>query len=283
MAGQCSTSVNLRVFGKFALCRDGGEIAVGGAKTRALLAYLACQVGKPQSRDQLIGLLWGDRFETQARQSLRHTLSELRKALGPDALEVGRDFVCLTSAFQSDVAEFKRLLSSGEPDSRRAAIALYQDELLADVSLREKPFMDWLATERTRLHDLAASALDALIDSAAQSLTPQERLSLARRAVELDPYREQAHRQLIWALADLGRRNDAVAHYRQLERALQAELGVEPEPATRELLEAIRSGAIATHFRREADPQAPEQAKTDRLLTEDKPGIAVVPFDNIGG
>jgi len=80
-----------------------------------------------------------------------------------------------------------------------------------------------------------------VIDSTAESLTPQERLSLAQRAVALDPYRERAHRQLLRALADLGRRNDAVAHYRQLERALQAELGVEPEAATRALLESLRA------------------------------------------
>ena len=151
-------SVSLRVFGKFSLCRDDREIAVAGLKTRALLAYLACQAGKPQSRDRLIGLLWGDRFETQARQSLRHTLSELRKVLGVDALEVDRDLVCLTSAFQSDIAQFKRLLSSGEPDGPRDAVALYRDELLADISLREKPFMDWLATERALLRGLAAGA-----------------------------------------------------------------------------------------------------------------------------
>ena len=274
MAGHCGMSVSLRVFGKFALWRDDREIAVGGVKTRALLAYLACQAGKPQSRDRLIGLLWGDRFEVQARQSLRHTLSELRKVLGADALEVDRDLVCLTSALQSDVAEFMRLLSSGGPDGRRAAVALYQDELLADVSLREKPFMDWLAAERARLRDLAAGALGELIDSAAEPLTPQERLSLAQRAVALDPYREQAHRQLLQALAELGRRNDAVVHYRQLERTLQAELGVEPEPATRALLDSLRdapktdaSGAMPLDYRHRDQPR--------------KPSIVVLPFTNL--
>ena len=274
MAGQCSTSVSLRVFGKFALCRNDQAIAVTGLKTRALLAYLACQEGKPQSRERLIGLLWGDRFEAQARQSLRHTLSELRKVLGPDALEVDRGLVCLKSAFQSDIAQFKRLLLSGEPSGLRDAVALYRDELLADVSLREKPFMDWLAAERALLRDLAAGALGELVDSASEPLAPKERLALAQRAVALDPYREQAHRQLLRALAELGRRNDAVAHYRQLERALQAELGVKPEPATRVLLESLLVAPTT-----DASGGTPlDHRPRDQSR---KPAIVVLPFTNL--
>jgi hypothetical protein len=37
------------------------------------------------SRTLLTGLLWGERSESQARASLRQTLSELRAALAPSA------------------------------------------------------------------------------------------------------------------------------------------------------------------------------------------------------
>ena len=47
-------------------------------KSRALLAYLALREGAEVSREVLIGLLWGERSEGQARASLRQALSELR-------------------------------------------------------------------------------------------------------------------------------------------------------------------------------------------------------------
>ncbi|HET9397164.1 MAG TPA: hypothetical protein VFO36_14040, partial [Nitrospiraceae bacterium] len=53
-----------RVFG------DAGEIRVSSRKGVALLAYLALHGGKPVSRAVLASLLWSDRSEAQARQSL---------------------------------------------------------------------------------------------------------------------------------------------------------------------------------------------------------------------
>ena len=143
--------------------------------------------------------------------------------------------------------------------------------------------MDWLAAERARLRNLMVAALEQLIDGYDGTLAPTQRLELAQRAISLDPYREQAHRQLLHALVQLGRRNDAVAHYRQLERTLQTELGVEPERATRELFDSVRSGAVgpidAASARRRGRsnlqdiPHHPE--------AHEKPAIAVLPFANL--
>src|SRR4029453_5128974 len=52
-------------------------------KAQGLVAYLALAPGHSQTRAHLAGLLWGDRGEEQARNSLRQTLFEIRRALGP--------------------------------------------------------------------------------------------------------------------------------------------------------------------------------------------------------
>ena len=76
-------ALRIRLFGGFEARRDSGEaLALKGRKTQALLAYLALRPGQARSREELVGLLWGDRGEPQARSSLRQSLSELRKALG---------------------------------------------------------------------------------------------------------------------------------------------------------------------------------------------------------
>ena len=287
MAARSTTSVRLRILGQFALSNSEREIVLSGVKSRALLAYLACTAGKPQSRDKLLGLLWGERFEEQARQSLRHALSELRKVVGVNGLQTGHGLVRLDPKFPSDVSQFETLLSAGGRNRLREAVALYQDDLLTGFSLREVPFMDWLAAERARLRALALNGLEKLLDATDQALTPAERLELAQRAVSLDPYRERAHREILHALARLGRRNDALVHYQQLEHTLKADLGVEPELTTREVVEGVRSGTTtpnailsrASHAQAErvvrsnAKPRAPPEQRS----------FALLPFANLNG
>lgn len=277
-----SAELKLHLLGRFSLARADREIALPGMRSRALLAFLACNAGRPFTREILVGLLWGERFEDQARQSLRQVLSTLRKTLGPDAIDADRDRVRLKEFFFSDVSRFMALTATDDRDCLGDAVELYRDDLLAGFSLEEKPFMEWLTAERTRLRDLALRALDILMERA-EGIDPEQLLAFAQRAVSLDPYRERAHRHLLRALALTGRRSDALTHYREIEQRLHRDLGIEPEAATREVLEAVRSGAISDCLRHGGASRPLDQQKPDRLSTEDKPGIVVLPFDNIGG
>src|SRR5215469_88004 len=272
MTMQSRTGLRLRILGKFALMSGEGEIVLSGLKPRALLAFLACNAGKPQSRDKLIGLLWGERFEEQARQSLRHALSALRKTLGPEILDADRDQVRLSRVFGSDVARFREMLAAGDRDSLSGAADLYEDELLSGFVLHERPFADWLAAERARLREAAIGALEILAEDAADT-APDKAIGFSRRILALDPYRERAHRQLLAALATAGRRNEALLHYRQMERLLREELGVAPEAETRAVFASLQSGA-ATNSAGEQPIATPSAA--------DKPGIAVLPFESLG-
>ena len=51
-------------------------------KVRALLAYLAVESDRPHRRETLVGLLWPDWPERNARKNLSHSLYELRAAIG---------------------------------------------------------------------------------------------------------------------------------------------------------------------------------------------------------
>src|SRR5438093_1397633 len=74
------------LFGGFRLALPSGtRVTVSARKAQALLAYLAV-ARRRCSRDELAALLWGDRADEQARQSLRQTLAVLRRTAG-DALE----------------------------------------------------------------------------------------------------------------------------------------------------------------------------------------------------
>ena len=75
------TACSLTLLGGFGLrSSDGGDLALSTRKDRLLLPYLALNAGRPLARDRLAGLLWGDRGETQARDSLRQSLASIRQA-----------------------------------------------------------------------------------------------------------------------------------------------------------------------------------------------------------
>src|SRR6185295_9095511 len=87
-----------------------------------------------------------------------------------------------------------------------------------------------------------AETAGALIDAVGTS----------RRCVELDPLREDAHRELIRRLIAAGEPSAARLAFDDLARRLRAELHVAPSRETRRLLEAIHAhdaapvGATAT-------------------------------------
>ena len=85
-------------------------------KGQALLAYLALDPECRASRIELATLLWGDRFDEQARASLRQCLFELRKAMPDIAHEIlsadGEMVVLDGQAITIDVREFERLAVS---------------------------------------------------------------------------------------------------------------------------------------------------------------------------
>ncbi len=227
-------------------CGSGRPLAPPTRKAWALLAYLALNAGRPVSRERLATLLWGERFDEQARQSLRQTLYELRGALDAAAaarLVATRDAITLEAAgLEVDAARFEALVANGDAAALAAADALYRGPLLAGLETSEAAFDAWLAAERTRLDDLACRGLLRLAEHRLAEGDGDAATDTARRLLGLDPLHEPAHRLLMRALAAAGRRGDALKHYQDLEALLQSELGVRPEAETQALRDALRQG-----------------------------------------
>src|SRR5207247_1606944 len=135
-------------------------------KNRAMLAVLALSPGGQMTRERLCGLLWGDRNEEQARNSLRQSLAVLRKELGEAetlVLQARDDLVGLRLAtIRVDAVDFLKLAGSHDLPSLRQAASLWRGELLADTSIRDPGFDDWVSSERRNLNDKAISIFERL-------------------------------------------------------------------------------------------------------------------------
>jgi TolB-like protein/DNA-binding SARP family transcriptional activator/Flp pilus assembly protein TadD len=288
----------LTLFGSFGVrSPDNGAIESLGQKERALLAFLALSPGKGHSRETLASLLWGDRGDLQARDSLKHALTRLRRSLQHAAsppIITDRQSVRLDpAAVTTDVAAFERLLREGTPEAVEKALELYRGDLLEGISVRDSSFEEWLRAQRQRLRQLLEETLAKLLALAIAAHEGERATRTTRRLLSLDPLHEAASRALMQAHAASGETVQALKLYEGLRDRLERELRVTPEPETTRLYEAIRQrrteqGAPKQIADTGAKPEPlpfpiPGSDATTSPPLPDKPSIAVLPFKNLSG
>ena len=229
-------------------------------KVRALLAYLVVEAARPHSREALIGLLWSDCSEEAARHNLSQALFNLRLALGdhtakPPYLLISRSSIQFNqeSDYSLDLALFHNFFAKWEKnqngESRVSQLEemahLYRGEFLKHFYIADsREFEDWIVVQRESLRQQMMSALTYLANEHELLGDYQAARRYAERQLELDPWREEAHYQIMRILALDGQRGAALAQYENCKRVLATELGVEPSTKTRELYEQIRSGTL---------------------------------------
>ncbi|WP_240695562.1 AAA family ATPase [Candidatus Chloroploca sp. Khr17] len=231
------------LFGAPRLVRDGVIVELPRRRARALVYYLAAQTA-PVSREQLLGLFWPDHDRSGAQQLLRTTLHAVRRALGP-ALVSGEYQLGL----EADV-DYRTLLATiQKPNADEAALAWalhgYRDDLLTDFSLADaEPFEDWLAAERERARMLAIRGFTRLARLAEGRQAYQVALDALRQALAFDPLQEDLQRDAMRLHYYAGDRVGAIRRYEHLQDLLDAEVGVPPMQATRELYDALITDAL---------------------------------------
>lgn len=241
-------------------------------KDRQLLAYLAIHHGQLHSRERLANLLWADRADAQARDSLRQSLATLRKAfrsVGLDPVEGDRVSVGLSCPDLSiDVVQF----AEGSPDP--AVAGLYRGPFLHDMDTSTPEFEHWVAQERHRLDGLAEQLVCAAPNSDVSAEETDAALELGCRLLRQDPLLEPVCRAVMRLLDAKGERVMALKAYATCRQALRDDLGADPDPETERLYRDILT----------ATPAAPEPLTVISVeVAHDKPSIAVLPLVNLTG
>jgi DNA-binding SARP family transcriptional activator/pimeloyl-ACP methyl ester carboxylesterase len=223
---------------------DGAPLALPTRKAEAVLAMLLCRSGEAQPRERLIGLLWGDRGDKQARHSLSQTLTAIRGAIGAaaDPFIADRETLAVdTGAIGADVVELAALAERDDLDSLRAAAELCRGPLLEGFRIPDAAFDEWLSQERARFHQLAVAVLVKLAAREAAAGHVAAASAALERTLALDPLSEEIHRRLMRIDLDGGNYNAAIRRYRACCDVLKRELGTVPEPATTALYQEARA------------------------------------------
>ena len=212
-------------------------------KTEALLYYLAA-TGQSHRRETLAGLLWPEMPEAKARRNLTKSLTVLRRLLEPFLLiETQRVGFNPEVAFGLDVTQFTEIVSTAplSPDT----ITLYRGDFLESFSVKGSlAFEEWLLIQREQLRTLAINALETLMEQATRERDYVNGVTYGRRLLELDPWRESVHQQLMLLLARQGQPAAALAQYQQCRQTLADELDVAPMPETTALFKRIQMARL---------------------------------------
>jgi DNA-binding SARP family transcriptional activator len=225
-------------------------------KNLALLLYLARAPTHSCTREHAIGLLWPDKDDAAARQSVREAIRVLRHCVGEDRLKTHGDQIeLLDDAVELDTDRFEQLVAQRDWTH---ATPLIGGEFVEGFTIPDaSAFEDWLMAERWHWR---GRAMDALMRHAEERLAAGDVLGAdepARRALQLDPLSEHAVRVLMRRLALAGDRSGALEVFEQFSRRAQRDGSSTLEPETRALVERLQR-ARAWHLPKDA--VAPERS-----------------------
>jgi len=256
--------LDITTLGAFQTRLDGLTLtAFRTDKVRALLVFLAVEAERPHRRDALAGMFWGERPDSAAYNNLRQALYGLREALheggadSPHLLVTPSDIQFDSSSdYRLDVKEFSSRLAAPQAhhpgglslctsclEHLRAAVALYAGDFLAGFSLPGCPqFETWLLIQQELYHSQALEALGRLGSYYESCKDYHQASEYAQKEIELEPWRESAHRRRMRSLALNGERSQALRQFESCRAILMEEMRIEPSRETTALFESIRAG-----------------------------------------
>ncbi|WP_098957362.1 AAA family ATPase, partial [Pseudonocardia sp. N23] len=285
--------LRLRLLGPFTV-EGGPSDAVPVGKARRVLAVLAERPGEFVSVGDLVDAVWEGDAPQRADRNVAALVSRLRGALGRERIDgTPAGYRLVAADLSTDLAEAIERVERAELElgHGRFAVAATGAELAtgmltADVALSGEQPDGWVSDVRRRVARYRHRSRICWAAAALELGAPDVAVDVASAALDTDPLDEEACRLVMTGLVRAGRPADALAAYEALAAAVSEQLGCDPSPATRALLDELR-GPTPT----DGDPAvAPEpivgrDAELDVLrrqwarAADGTPGLVVVTGD----
>jgi DNA-binding SARP family transcriptional activator len=234
----------LRTFGALKIEAEPheGDLPSPGPRPLALLAVIAAAGSRGISRERIVGILWAETDEEQARHTLSQTRYLLRRTTQREWIS-GSSLLRLHDDVSCDVTDF---LDAVERDEFERAASLYTGPFLDGFYLSGAPqFEVWVEETRARLHFAALKVLETLARRAVHAGDPRAAVRQWRRLTALDPYSALFATGLIQALAASNDPTAALGFALEYEARVRRELETEPDPAIGELIANIRANRLS--------------------------------------
>ncbi|QNP66637.1 AfsR/SARP family transcriptional regulator [Streptomyces genisteinicus] len=245
-------AISVYTLGAFELAIHGKPVQQWKAgKARDLFQFLLLRQGHVVPRETLHEALWPGSFWSASSSSLKVAVHALRRVLANYQASPGgtstsslrlvtreTGYTLQTSGLWVDSEVFDDLVDQGHRAESagarqeagrhyRAAAELYGGDFLAGAP------MEWASVHREWLRSRFLYVLQQLAESSMLEDNPLSVMRYCRRILEIEPYREESYRMLMYTHAQLGQLNQVRRWYDICATRLREDLQAAPEPATR--------------------------------------------------
>jgi len=222
-----SSAVEVHLLGHCRVARNGEDVALPASrKARALLAYLL-MAPRPVHRARLCELFWA--VPNDPRGELRWCLSKIRGVLDEPfqrRVKAENDWVAIdASNLQVDALSVakraERTIADGDLEGLKELATKLEGEFLEGFEADRIPLFEaWLIGERHRFREFHAHVLSRIV-----SLLPRTSAAIPyiRKRLDLLPFDEAAHLDLMVTLAACGRFAEGEAHLEAASRLFSSE------------------------------------------------------------
>lgn len=255
--------VIIKTLGQFSVCINNQIVADNiweGNKPKLLLKSIICHNTREVSKDILIDDIWPDASVKAGEKNFKINLHRLRKVLEPEVNKyVGYSYVTMDAGRVSldaelvsiDIDIFINLAQQGYERFARdeLALAISFFEQAVDIYkgdfLAEESYEAWIDLKRDSLRSYYIEILMTMARIYEEQEQPFQAVEYLKKAIQCDPLHEEAYQNLMIVYADAGMTKTAAALYERWRQIAISELGVEPDPETRNIYNKIQ----AIHFK----------------------------------
>lgn len=240
--------LTVKLFGGFKIIRGGMNygkeaLKLRSPKTEELFAYLLCQ-GSVR-REEIIDTLWEGLEAAKAWKNLNSTLYYIRKAIGiPERgqwIVADRNEIRIVrSGLNCDLYEFEELIRQIRRQPKQDVTSLYKEaeSIYSGPLLRGKAY-EWAAGKIRQLERDYTEVLELAAEFHMEQRQIQEALHYFSEILNIDPLREDIAYQVLSIYLKQGRINEVFRYYEGFKKLLWQELGINPSPRLKCLMECI--------------------------------------------
>ncbi|MET9954028.1 transcriptional regulator [Streptomyces sp. NPDC006339] len=245
--------MEFRLLGTVSIAAEAGELPLGPAKRRSVLAALLLRANAVVPVDRLIDTVWDEAPPARARTVVQGHVSRLRALFEQGgASDYGVELTTHAQAYELrmpeqllDTHRFEDLVQLAGHQKHpadavlmlREALSLWRGPALTGTVASEPLLAAARALEETRIETVEqlAAAYGRLGEHAKAA-------ALLRAEASANPLRESLAAALMLSLYRAGHQSDALDCYHRTRTQLSEDLGVDPGPALRAAYEAVLRG-----------------------------------------
>jgi DNA-binding SARP family transcriptional activator/CRP-like cAMP-binding protein len=247
--------IQIYVLGRFQLFL--GETLVTGKEWSArqpqlLLKALITRGAENVPKDLLIEDMWPDTPPDDGKRNFKVVLHRLRKTLGnltgprsPYIWFKGNKISLNRGLVRLDIDEFlslyKRARRAEQAGDIKGSIAYGNSaiELYKGDYLEDELYTPWTALKREEIRAIYVDILRRTAANYENQGSSRRSIDLYKLVAKTDPTLEEAYQKLMLTYSNLGMRTEAIRVYNECRRALDRELGVDPDKLTTSIYERI--------------------------------------------